>query len=318
MSRHVTVSCLSAVPLPIAEDVPLDEVVELEIEHWRQRLQTVLPDLPDIIVLPEMADRPSDDRFGSDRQAEYYAYRGMRVRDYFADRAVENNCNIAYSSGFADKDGIRNATQIIDRTGTVLGEYDKFHPTIPENELVGIRYGSGPSIFDLDFGRVGAVICFDLNFEDIRAQYAEERPELMIFSSEYHGSLLQNYWAYSMRAYFAGCIRPPAPSAVVSPLGETLAESTNYFAHVTQRINLDYAVAHLDGNWEKLAAARSKYGPAITVHDPGRLGSVLITSETPEITASEIVAEFEIELLDDFLARCRRHRADRLTVSAGR
>jgi predicted amidohydrolase len=315
MSRPVTVSCLSAVPLALGESVPLDEVVEREIAHWAERLEAVLPDEPDIIVLPEAADRPDSALFGPDRQAEYYRERGMRIREYFSARAAENHCYIAYSSVLSDGDGTRNATQIIDRTGGIVGEYDKTYVTMPENEEVGIAYGDGAVVLDLDFGRVGSAICFDLNFEDLRAQYMPLRPELILFSSEYHGSIMQNYWAYSLRAYFAACIRPPAPSAIISPLGEVLQESTNYFPHVTQRINLDYAVAHLDGNWEKFAAARKKYGTLVGVHDPGRLGSVLLTSESPDFSAADIVAEFEIELLDDFLARCRRHRSDHPAAS---
>ncbi|TFB56744.1 carbon-nitrogen hydrolase family protein [Cryobacterium tagatosivorans] len=316
MSRPVTVSCLTAVPLTIGADVSVDEVIDREIAHWAERLEAVLPDRPDIIVLPEAADRPDSTGFRTDRQHEYYVHRGMRVRDYFSSRAAENGCYIAYSSGLIDDDGKRNATQIIDRSGAIVGEYVKNHPTVPENEEIGLEYGTGPTVFNLDFGRVGAAICFDLNFEELRAQYAQAKPELIIFSSEYHGSLMQNYWAYSLRAYVAACIRPPAPSAIISPLGETLKESTNYFPHVTQRINLDFAVAHLDGNWEKLAAARKKYGPEVGVHDPGRLGSVLITSESSDFSAADIVKEFDIELLDDFLNRCRRHRAGKLAETA--
>lgn len=316
MSRPVTVSCVSAPPLEIGSNVPLEDAVALEIEDWTKRLAAVLPDEPDIIVLPEAADRPSPTLFDVARQGEYFEYRGTRVRDHLAGIAAASNCNIAYSTIFADAHGKRNATEVIDRTGAVVGAYEKNHVTIPESEESGIRYGSSPAVFDLDFGRVGAAICFDLNFEELRAQYAPLRPELMLFSSEYHGNLMQNYWAYSLRCYFAACIRPPAPSGIISPLGETLAESTNYFDHVTQRINLDYAVAHLDGNWDKLAAAKAKYGRGVTVHDPGRLGSVLITSELLDLSAVDIVAEFEIELLDDFLARCRRHRADNLVAGA--
>jgi predicted amidohydrolase len=316
MSRFVTVSCLTAPPLAIPSGTPFDDVVDAEIGHWAERLDAVLPDRPDLIVLPEAADRPDSTDFGPDRQHEYYQHRGMRVRDYFASSALENRCYIAYSSPLVDEAGKRNATQLIDRSGGIVGEYAKNHLTIPENEEVALDYGVAPSTFELDFGRVGAAICFDLNFEELRTQYAQSRPELMIFSSEYHGSLMQNYWAYSLRCYFAGTIRPPAPSGIISPLGETVAESTNYFNHVTKRINLDYAVAHLDGNWEKLAAARRKYGPELVVHDPGRLGSVLISSESAEFTAGDVVAEFGIELLDHFLDRCRRHRAGKVAGAA--
>lgn len=316
MSRNITVSCLTAPALPLGEDLPLETVVDREIAHWTTRLDDVLPDSPDLIVLPEAADRPLVTGFGADRQREYFRYRGTRVRDHLAQVARENSCNIAYSAQQLDGNGARNRTEYLDRTGAVVGGYDKNHLVIDENEVMGFEYGDETGIIDLDFGRVGTVICFDLNFDELRTRYSGQGVELLAFSSEYHGGLMQNYWAYSLRAYLAASIRPPAPSSIISPLGETIGESTNYFAHVTRKINLDYAIAHLDGNWAKLAALKARYRDGVQVHDPGRLGSVLITAEAPDLRVKDLIAEFEIELLDDYLARCRAHRSRSLSEQA--
>lgn len=312
MARHVTIACLTAPALPVPEDTPLDEVIALEKKHWTTRLDAVLYDSPDLIVLPEAADRPLVSGFSSPRQHEYFVHRGAQMSEWFAQIARTNNCNIAYSAQRIEGGIARNRTEYLDRNGNTAGVYDKNHLVIAENEVLGLDYGTELGVVDLDFGRVGSAICFDLNFEELLARYHGHGVELMVFSSEYHGSLMQNYWAYNLRSYFAASIRPPAPSAIISPLGETLAESTNYFPHVTQRINLDYAVAHLDGHWEKLVDMKKKYGVGVGVHDPGRLGSVLITAESPELTAAGLVEEFEIELLDDYLTRARKHREQQL------
>ena len=42
--------------------------------------------------------------------------------------------------------------------------------------------------------------------------------------------------------------------------------------------------------------------------DPGRLGAVLISSETDEFTIEEVVEEFGIELLDHYFERSLAHR----------
>ncbi|MGB4137019.1 MAG: carbon-nitrogen hydrolase family protein [Microbacterium sp.] len=309
MSRHVTLSCLTAAALPLGRDVPLEDAVQAEIAHWVDRIDAVLPHSPDLIVLPEAADRPLITTFGSDRQRDYFRLRGTRVRDVLSEIARSNSCNIAYSAQQIGDGFARNRTEYIDRTGTVVGGYDKNHLVIREHEENGLDYGTDAPVIDLDFGRVATAICFDLNFDELRHAYRDRGVELVVFSSEYHGSLMQNYWAYSLRAYLAAAIRPPAPSAIVSPLGETIAESTNYFPEVTRTINLDFAVAHLDDNEDKLAAAKRKYRDAVSIHDPGRLGSVLITAESPELTAAAILEEFGIETLDDYLARSRAHRA---------
>jgi len=318
MSRHVTVSCVTEAPLPLGEETDLDAAVEAEIDHWTDRIEAVVGEDPDLIVLPEAADRPSTTTFGgTDRLIEYGKVRGGRVRQRLAELARVHGTNIAYSALHFDLDEPLNSTEFIDRTGTVVGNYSKNHLTIEEADDYGLTYATTSSLVDLDFGRVGAVICFDLNFEELRDAYKGSGVELMVFSSEYHGGLMQNYWAYSLRSYFAAAIRPPAPSAIVSPLGETISESTNYFPQVTSRINLDYALAHLDRHWDKLAAMKLKYRDGVKIHDPGRLGSVLITAESTDLSVDDLLAEYEIERLDDYLDRARRHRADRLSCRDG-
>lgn len=309
MARHITVSCVTAAPLPLDGDVSIEQAIAAEVAHWRDRIETVLPHTPDIIVLPECADRPLTTTFGADRIMDYTAARGTVVRDALATIARENACNIAYSAGWV-VDGVgANRTQYINRAGDVVGHYDKNHLVIHENEVSGYDYGTDTGVVDLDFGRVGTAICFDLNFDELRRRYERTGVELMVFNSEYHGGLMQNYWAYSLRAYFAGAIRPPAPSVIISPQGEVLAETTNYFNEVTQRINLDYLLVHLDGHWGKLAAMQHKYRDGVRVHDPGRLGSVLITAEDEALTMDLLAAEFELEPLDDYLDRSRAHRS---------
>lgn len=76
---------------------------------------------------------------------------------------------------------------------------------------------------------------------------------------------------------------------------------------MTARVNLDCCVVHLDYNREKLAAARQKYGPLVTVHDPGNLGVVLLTSEIEGTSAREVAQEFDIELWDDYYKRAFEH-----------
>ena len=48
--------------------------------------------------------------------------------------------------------------------------------------------------------------------------------------------------------------------------------------------------------------------PIGRITDPGFLGSVLISSEDEKTTIEEMIAEFQIELLDDYMARALAHR----------
>jgi hypothetical protein len=52
-----------------------------------------------------------------------------------------------------------------------------------------------------------------------------------------------------------------------------------------------------------LSAMKAKYGKKVKVYDPGHLGAVLISSETDEFAIKDMIKEFELELLDEYLER---------------
>lgn len=284
---------------------PLHEAVSQMKQHWDMHLDSVLPDHPDLIVLPECCDRFS--LMTADDRKKYYAERGDAFVDYFSRKAADNNCMIAYSAVRQTAEGIfRNVTTLLDREGKEAASYYKYYPVIEEKTVSHIQEGTSPCVVETEFGRIGFAICFDLNFMDLLEQYAQKKPHLMLFSSMYHGGHVQSHWAYTCRSYFAGSIPHHGQCTILNPLGIEIASSTNYYPFVTSSINTDFEVVHLDYNRLKILAARKKYGPAINVYDPGYLGCVLISSETPELTASQVVEEFEIERLDEYWARVRR------------
>lgn len=86
-------------------------------------------------------------------------------------------------------------------------------------------------------------------------------------------------------------------------MGEIVATSTNYFDFAVSRINLDCKLVHLDFNQTKLTALKEKYGTSVIITDPGKLASVLVTSEDKNVTVDQMIKEFDIELLDDYLNR---------------
>jgi predicted amidohydrolase len=56
---------------------------------------------------------------------------------------------------------------IIDGPGDVAGIYDKVHPVTVKHHysaFEGLTPGATVPAFDLDFGRVGIQICFDISF----------------------------------------------------------------------------------------------------------------------------------------------------------
>jgi len=304
---RITIATIGSTPAIISADIEPQKVVDRMIAHWQRKFGQVLPDKPDLIVVPEACDRPSG--FSSDKLREYYRVRKDQIQNFFSKVAKDNNCYMVYSSKREMPDGTwRNSSVLIDRKGKVAGIYNKNHPTIGEMEG-GILYGSQAPIIECDFGRVAMAICFDLNFDEIRLKYVKTKPDVIIFSSMYHGGLMQPYWAYSCRSHFVGAIAGKGTrSEIYNPLGQLLASNTNYFDFTVATVNLDCELVHLDYNWERLRKLKAKYGPKVTINDPGCLGAVLVTSEHETISVNEMIKEFEIELLDDYFTRSLEHR----------
>jgi predicted amidohydrolase len=316
MANHVKIATVA--PPAVTETPPDDfeQAVRQMSAFWREQLDTVLPDRPDVIVLPECCDRFA--RHSRDQQRDYYRFRGDRIRDMFAQIAREHGCYIAYSAVRQAEGGtFLNSTQLIDRQGDIAGVYHKNHITIYEGQDSGILCGAEPAVVETDFGRVGFAICFDLNFDPLREQYKTLRPDLILFSSMYHGGLMQAYWAYSCRCHLATAV-PGRPSGVINPVGEPLGMTTNYYSFRTVTANLDCQVIHIDCNGVKFADIKRKYGPRVSIFDPGHLGAVLLTSEADDLTVDDVIADFELERIDDYFDRALRYQNDPAHIEGGR
>ena len=299
-SNYITVATIGTSP-SVDKNLDPQKIVNQVIAFWEQELKQVLPDRPDLIVLPEFCDM-------SEAGNEYLRVRKNQVLDYFASVAKEHHCYIAFGMEREESEGVwRNSCVMLGRNGEIAGIYNKNFPTILEMEE-GIKAGNVSPLIKCDFGRVAVAICFDLNFGELREKYVKEKPDLIIFSSMYHGGLAQSIWAFTCRSYFVGSVNKGTPSEIRNPMGEVVATTTNYYDFVVRKINLDCKLVHLDYNREKLIALKEKYGPSVNITDPGKLGSVLITSEDLNITAEQMIREFKIELLDDYLNRAREFR----------
>ncbi len=124
---------------------------------------------------------------------------------------------------------------------------------------------------------------------------------------------MQEYWAYSCRAHFVGAIAGAGcPGSIISPVGSTLARTTNYYDSLTRTVNLDCGVFHIDFNGGKFPEIKKKYGPDVSISDPGFLGSVLISAEAESLNIRQVVNEFKLEPLDAYLQRAAGDRNGRL------
>ena len=314
MARFVKV-CSMCIPWIFREGTTGMESVERMKSYWNSRLDEIAIEKPDLIVLPEVCDRFNE--MSVPEVLEYYEVRGNLILDFFRKKAAELNSYIAYSAVLKAEDGFyRNSTVMIARDGTVMGRYDKNYPMTGEIDDYGMIPGTETPVFKCDFGTVGCMICFDLNFDKLRLRYAALKPELLLFSSRYHGGMKQQLWAYSCQSHLIGAIGGPnRPGVIMAPNGRVLAETTEYTQSLVYNLNLDCRHVHLDFNFEKLEALKRKYGSAVEIDDIGHLGAVLVRNHLEDRTIDELLSEFEIERLDDYLSRAEAYRNNFLKIT---
>ena len=202
--------------------------------------------------------------------------------------------------------GIRNTSVLVDRSGDVLGKYDKMFPTVIELEK-GVVPGTEAPVFETDFGRVGMLICFDLNFKEVRESLARGKPDVVVFSSMYRGGLQTQALAFELGAFVVTSIGTEL-GLIIDRCGRVLKEST-YEALAVAPINTNSIAMHMSFNWDKMDTMLAKYGPALTF-DYHTREAFYVVEFTGDRDIKELVKEFNLEPADAYWARSRRARAE--------
>lgn len=95
--------------------------------------------------------------------------------------AVRYRCNIAMNVKERDeRSACHNTVFVCDRDGKLAGRYRKVHLTSGEYQQ-GLVPGDGFPVFDLDFGRVGALVCWDNWFSESIKLVKRNGAELLLF-----------------------------------------------------------------------------------------------------------------------------------------
>jgi predicted amidohydrolase len=196
----------------------------------------------------------------------------------------------------------------VDRRGDVLGRYEKMFPTVMELDK-GVIPGTAVPTFETDFGRVGMLICFDLNFAEVRQPLAEAGCDLIVFSSMYRGGLQAQALAFETGAFVITSITDEQ-GRILNRCGRVIAEST-YETLAVAAINTNSVALHMDQNWDKMDLMLERYPRQLRFDFHTREAFYVIES-TSERDVSQVVAEFGLEPARAYFERSRRRRAEAL------
>jgi beta-ureidopropionase len=230
-------------------------------------------------------------------------------------KAAEIGANVICPINELRGDTILNTAVVIDRSGAIVGKYDKRHPVTTAADFTameqGTMPGSGPAIFDLDFGRIGVRICFDIQWPGDWVGLARDGAEVIVWCSAYDGGFALQSLAWQMSRYVVSAVLSHH-AAVIDMTGEVLARTEAPQAVLVQQINLDKRLFHTDFNAPQIPAIRRKYGRDVLIRRCHPEGVMTVESLRDGLSVDDLAAEFDLESVPDYVARHDRAHADLL------
>ncbi|MBN2350807.1 MAG: GNAT family N-acetyltransferase [Bacteroidales bacterium] len=172
-------------------------VVRMGIVQWQMRLFSSFDALveqieyfvdavsdykSDFILFPEFFNAPlmaTYNHLGEAKAIRELANFTEPLRKKFQEFAVSYNVNIITGSMPLVKDNdLLNVSFICRRDGT-WDSYCKIHPTPSEKSAWGMTGGREIKTFDTDCGRIGILICYDIEFPELARLYSKDGVQIL-------------------------------------------------------------------------------------------------------------------------------------------
>ncbi len=194
-----------------------------------------------------------------------------------------------------------NCAILYDRAGQVGGIYRKIHPTEGEIES-GIAPGWELPVFNLDFGKIGMLICFDIGWPLEWRHLAEKGAELVFWLSAYDGGFPLQAYAWEHKYYVVSSVRS-TEAKFIDITGAILGGTSRWTRLAIAELNLDKKLFHIDQNWEKLLAAQAHYGRSIQIRGFSEENFFTLEALDDSVTVEQIVREFGLEPYQEYHCR---------------
>lgn len=136
----------------------------------------------DVALFPEFFNAPLmglGDQHSSIEAIKHLATYTEQVVTEMSALAVSYNINIiAGSMPLMEDDTLYNVAYLCRRDGTIDTQY-KIHPTPHEKKDWLMKGGDRLTLFDTDFGRIGILICYDVEFPELARILSEKEMQIL-------------------------------------------------------------------------------------------------------------------------------------------
>lgn len=182
---------------PTTPDKTVKKVVRLGLIQWQMRPYKTLDDLleqveffvdavsgyrSDFALFPEFFNAPL--MAENNHLSEADAIRELagftdKIVEKFAELAISYNINIITGSMPEMKGSVlRNVGYLCKRDGQIE-RFEKLHVTPDEARVWGLQGGDNVRVFDTDCGKIGILICYDVEFPELSRLLADEGMDIL-------------------------------------------------------------------------------------------------------------------------------------------
>ena len=137
----------------------------------------------DLVLFPELLNAPLLKNFNQENPAESMrslAEYTNEIRTAFVNMAITYNINIVTGSMPELKDDtLYNVAFLCRRDGTWDAQY-KLHITPDESQYWGLKGGNQLEIFNTDIGKIGILICYDVEFPELSRNLVDKGMTLLL------------------------------------------------------------------------------------------------------------------------------------------
>jgi predicted amidohydrolase len=292
MPRKVMVATVS---LPRG-DAP--RTVESNLEVAERLLERAAAVRPDVVCLPEMFTVVN---VAYDRAAQVAEPVPGPTTDRMAALARRFRTYVVCPLLIAEGGRVHNAAVLLDRRGGVGGVYRKVHPTVAELDR-GVVPGERVEVFETDFGRVGVLVCFDVDFPERWREAKELGAEIVFWPSMYEGGLPLQAHARRQEYYVVSSTQVWR-SVILDITGYPLAASGQLTQIASAEIDLEKRLFPTTGNLARCPAIAERYGRRVGIEVYSPEGQLTLQSHDPAVSVADLVGEFGLETYEACLER---------------
>ncbi len=223
------------------------------------------------------------------------------ITEAVADAAKKHHMYVICPIREQASDGqIYNTAVLIDRSGKVIGYYRKVFVFWGEGVNVSKE---GVKVFDLDFGRISILTCFDANFSELWQEAEQKGAEIVFWPSAYGGGMPLNGYAICHNY----CVVPVGRGNIIDLTGQPPASVEKPRPdQFIATLDLDRTLIHHDFNKEKVKRLLKEHAGEVELEREYALEAwYLLRSAKPGVLVHDLLGQYKIESLRDYRHRSR-------------